>query len=173
MSQRSASPMRASVSMLMIEVVLFAVTPCQVIAQTTQTAGLMPASVPAAPASPAPPRAPATPLPPSPPNPPAPPGPPHPIDKPTGTHASSEHVQVSDDNIITTSGDVEGGREAKLQPPSRAQKKVLDNKRRSPGYQQWLLGERQRVVNEAARREADRMINAASPMDWRNRYSSD
>ncbi|SOD56064.1 hypothetical protein [Pseudoxanthomonas wuyuanensis] len=87
-------------------------------------------------------------------------------------HSRSDQVNLLDDNAANVSSEAEGTRATKSQRTGREQK-TIDSKQRKRAYQQWDRNERLRVANEAARREAERMIDAASPMDWRNRYSSD
>jgi hypothetical protein len=82
-----------------------------------------------------------------------------------GAH-EGDHVHTPTDGNAVSDAIDEGLGASKSQ--QRRQRKQQE-----PGRQQWATNERLRVANEAARREAERMINAASPMDWRNRYSSD
>lgn len=163
MSQRKLSLLRASVLVLTIAVALFGVVPRHAAAQADQPTALTPAStaeVPALPAQPVPlfvlPVAVPT-------VPPAPTALPHP--------GNRDHAQARINGQNFNAAD--GPEDLRAPRPQQNAQQAIGRKQQKPGRQQWIMGERLRVANEAARREADRMINAASPMDWRNRYSAD
>jgi hypothetical protein len=171
MSQRKSSPLRARLFVPTIAVVLFGVAPRHATAQAVQPAALTPIPTPEVP-TPATPPAPHSAL-----TaviravPPAPTGPPHPVGKGTWAHGNSDHAQVLINDQSFNA--VDGAEDLRAPKSQQHKQQPIDSKPQKPGRQQWIMGERLRVANEAARREADRMINAASPMDWRNRYSSD
>lgn len=162
MSQRKSSPLRASVLVLAIAVVLFGVAPNHATAQAARPAAQAPVTseAPTTPAQPAPlstvkaaVRA----------------APPAPTAPPCPGNSAHARVRINSQNLNAIDGT-----EDLCAPKSRQhERQAIDGKQQNPGRQQWIMGERLRVANEAARREADRMINAASPMDWRNRYSSE
>lgn len=171
MLQRNFLLPRGRALVLTIAAALFGVAPHHVIAQTAQSTMVTPISSPAvpAPATPSPPPSVATTAVPAIPS--APPALPHPVSKGISTHVDSDHAQLLvNGNIFNATGDTEDSRALKSQ---KQKQQTLGRKQQEPGRQQWIRSERLRVANEAARREADRMVNAASPMDWRNRYSSD
>jgi hypothetical protein len=86
-------------------------------------------------------------------------------------HGNSEHEQVLiNGNILDT---IDGTERPSASKSLQREQQLPARKQQKSGRRQWAMSERLRVQNEAARREADRMINAASPMDRSNRYSSD
>jgi outer membrane biosynthesis protein TonB len=186
---RSPWPARASAQALSIAVLLSTATPARVAAQAAQAevptpthAAALPtlAAPPAPPAPPTPPvphppapaaPAPPLPLPPAPPAvppaPSAPPIPPHPADREIAAQTNNERGRA--DAIAG----IDHPRTAKSQRDSR-ERQVLGHPQQGRGRRQWAENERLRAASEAARREAERMmINARSPMDWRNRYSGE
>lgn len=172
MLQRNSLPLRASALLPAVAIALFCVAPHQVNAQAAQSEMPTSPAVPAVPAAPTPLATPSSPLAATMAVPIVPPAPlvsPHSVS--VSTHGNSEHAQVPiNGDTRNAVGATEEPRASKS--PQRKQKKQ-GSKQKASGRQQWVMNERLRVRNEAARREADRMINAASPMDWRNRYSSE
>jgi hypothetical protein len=92
-----------------------------------------------------------------------------------GTHEDCDRAYVPvDDSTANATINAAGDTDSIGAPKSQHRKqRALGTRQQEHGNRQWVTNERLRVANEAARREADRMINAPSPMDWRNRYSSD
>lgn len=181
MLQRNSSPLRASTLVLTTAIVLSGATSHHLLAQTAQAERLAQVVEPVAPTPPTPPAAPMPPpppepsvlpaVPPAPPAPPAPPTPPHPIDKEIGPQGSGHHVRNLVDGNVNDA--IRGAEDLGASKSRQREQRAPRNKQQGRGRQQWVTNERLRVADEAARREAERMINAASPMDWRNRYSSD